>query len=44
MAVKWQGWLLRPLIDALTSPFEANHCWVSFEAERLKRHLPTEYR
>lgn len=43
-AGKWQGRLLRPLIDALASPFESNHCWVSFEAERLKRHLPAEYR
>ena len=43
-ADKWQGRLLRPLIDALASPFEANRYWVSFEAERLKRHLPAEYR
>lgn len=42
-AGKWQGKLLRPLIDALLF-FDQNHCWSSFQAERNKKHLPAEYR
>lgn len=38
---KWQG-LLRPVIDTLFF-FDRNHCWNSFEAERLRKHLPPEY-
>lgn len=42
-AGKWQGKLLRPLIDTLLF-FDQNHCWSSFQAERNKKHLPAEYR
>ena len=44
MAGKWQGRPLRILIDTLARPFETDHCWGAFEAERNKRHLPVEYR
>lgn len=44
VAGKWQGKLLRPLIDWLARPWEHNHCWRAFEAERRKAHLPSEYR
>lgn len=37
------GRVFRPLIDALFLPLERDHCWRSFEAERLGRQLPNEY-
>lgn len=43
-AGKWQGRLLRPLIDFIFLPVERDHCRQSFEAERRKAHLPAEYR
>lgn len=30
---KWQGRLLRPLIDGLLMPFQTNHCHICYEAE-----------
>lgn len=41
---KWQGKYLRPFIDWLFSGIEKYHCYKSYEAERLKAHLPSEYR
>lgn len=43
-AGKWQGRLLRPLIDFIFLPVERDHCRQSFEAERRKAHLPEAYR
>lgn len=43
-AGKWQGRIFRPLIDAIFLPFEDNHCYRSFEAERRLSHLPDAYR
>lgn len=40
---KWQGKILRPLIDALFW-FDPNHCAQSFLSERKGRQLPDEYR
>ena len=38
------GRLTRPLIDALASPFEPDHCRASFDSERAQRQLPPECR
>jgi hypothetical protein len=38
------GKLLRPLVDALFSPFERDHCKLSFESELRGTQLPPEYR
>lgn len=38
------GRVLRPVIDALASPFETGHCRASFESERKQRQLPPECR
>ena len=38
------GRIFRPLIDLLASPWERDHCRTAFESERLRRHLPKEYR
>lgn len=38
------GKLLRPLIDVLFSPFEREHCRLSFESELRGTQLPPEYR
>lgn len=38
------GRVTRPLIDALASPFEREHCRASFESERDGRQLPPEAR
>lgn len=43
IAGKWQGKILRPLIDTLLW-FDPEHCWNSYQSEVLKRHLPKEYR
>ena len=43
VAGKWQGKILRPLIDTLLW-FDPEHCWNSYQSEVLKRHLPKEYR
>ena len=43
-AGKWQGRLLRPLIDFIFLPVERDHCRQSFEAELRKAHLPEAYR
>lgn len=34
----------RLVIDALFSPFEREHCRLSFESEMARRHLPGAYR
>lgn len=33
---KWQGRVFRPVIDFILRPIEANHCYVSWLAERNK--------
>jgi hypothetical protein len=38
------GKLLRPLVDVLFSPFERDHCKLSFESELRGTQLPPEYR
>jgi hypothetical protein len=38
------GKLLRPLVDVLFSPFEHDHCKLSFESELRGTQLPPEYR
>ena len=38
------GRIFRPLIDWVFIPFERAHCRKAYEAERLGRQLPTEYR
>jgi hypothetical protein len=38
------GKLLRPLLDVLFSPFERDHCRLSFESELRGTQLPPEYR
>ena len=43
VAGKWQGKVLRPIIDTLLW-FDHEHCWNSYQSEVLKRHLPNEYR
>jgi hypothetical protein len=40
---RWQGRLLRPLIDLLFF-FDPEHCRKSFESEVQKAHLPAAYR
>ena len=37
------GRIFRPLIDLLFLPLERDHCYKSFESERIGRHLPKEY-
>ena len=41
---KLGGRIFRPVIDLLFSPFEREHCRKAYEAERLGRQLPPEYR
>ena len=43
-AGKLGGRIFRPFIDLLFRPFEREHCRKAYEAERLGRQLPTEYR
>ena len=38
------GLLLKPLIDALFSPLEKDHCYKAFVSEREGRQLPPEAR
>lgn len=42
-AGKWQGKLLRPVIDKMFF-FDKNHCQESFKSEQDRNHLPDEYR
>lgn len=42
-AGKWQGKILRPLIDSLLW-FDKDHCWSSYQSEIVKNHLPAEYK
>ena len=46
MEVKDRPWgrVMRPLIDVLASPFERDHCRLSFESEREQRQHPPELR
>ena len=37
------GRIFRTVIDFLFRPFERDHCWRSFEAERERGQLPPEY-
>ena len=41
---KLGGRIFRPLIDLLFCPLEREHCRKAYEAERLGRQLPPEYR
>lgn len=41
---RWQGKLLRPLIDWLFWPVHHDHCMRSYYAERKKMHLPEDMR
>ena len=41
---KLGGRIFRPLIDLLFRPVERAHCRKAYEAERLGRQLPEEYR
>ena len=41
---KLGGRIFRPVIDLLFWPIERDHCRRAYEAERLGRQLPTEYR
>ena len=43
-AGKLGGRIFRPLIDLLFCPIEREHCRKAYEAERLGRQLPEEYR
>lgn len=41
---KLAGRVLRPLIDALFSPLEREHCRLSYESELVGAQLPSTYR
>ena len=41
---KLGGRIFRPVIDMIFWPIERDHCRRAYEAERLGRQLPTEYR
>lgn len=41
---KLGGRIFRPLIDLMFLPLEREHCRRAYEAERLGRQLPPEYR
>ena len=41
---KLGGRIFRPVIDLLFCPLEREHCRNAYEAERLGRQLPPEYR
>ena len=41
---KLGGRIFRPLIDLIFSPFERNHCYRAYMAERQGAQLPKEYR
>ena len=43
-AGKLGGRIFRPVIDLLFCPIERDHCRNAYEAERLGRQLPPEYR
>ena len=43
-AGKLGGRIFRPVIDLLFCPLEREHCRNAYEAERLGRQLPPEYR
>ena len=43
-AGKLGGRVFRPVIDLLFLPLEREHCRKAYEAERLGRQLPPEYR
>ena len=38
------GRWFKPVIDALFSPFERDHCKRAYRAEMERRHLPGSYR
>jgi len=38
------GRVMRPVIDWLASPWEADHCWRSYQSEQLRAQLPAQYR
>lgn len=40
---KLAGRILRPLIDALFSPLERDHCCLSAESEKKRTQLPDYY-
>lgn len=44
MQGKWAGKLFRPVVDALVSVLERDHCYRAWLAERLGRQLPGTYR
>ena len=41
---KLAGRILRPLIDALFSPLEREHCWLSYQSEVLGTQQAPDYR
>ena len=41
---KLAGRILRPLIDLLFSPFEAQHCFAAHQSEFIRNQLPEMYR
>ena len=43
-AGKLGGRIFRPVIDLIFMPIERDHCRRAYEAERLGRQLPPEYR
>ena len=43
-AGKLGGRVFRPVIDMIFWPIERDHCRKAYEAERLGRQLPPEYR
>lgn len=40
---RWQGRWVRPVVDFLFRPFEADHCRNAYEAERRRGQLPHHY-
>lgn len=43
MQEKLSGLILRPAIDWIASPWQADHCHNSYVAERLRKQLPEVY-
>lgn len=41
---KLSGRVFRPLIDFLLRPFEVDHCWKSYVAEKTHVHFPKDMR
>jgi hypothetical protein len=45
MSVRGGRWgFMCKVIDAIASPWEKDHCRLSFESERDRMHLPPEFR